>query len=1847
MKTTTLVLLLSSILGVLGFFSSCGSKPEIFKVDPAYGKYVSAYSSGMVSRNSGIRVELTDETLKDIKGEDPEVLKDIFTFEPELEGNAVWISDRVIEFIPKEKLPVNQFYTVNFELERVANVDDGHETFRFQFATYTQHIYTEVYGLNNYDDYNIEWQYVHGKISTTDDEDTSLLRQTLTVTCNGKPLKVRLEEGYEDHSFNFYADSVERTNEPGKVVVSWNGTIINSLSKGSEELTVSQLGDFELTEAKVVDHEDQSVELNFSEPIASDQDLTGLIRLEGVDKPTFSIEYNVVTIYMPKRIVGSKKLEVFSGIKNFRGHKMRVGDTRHLKFEEPKPLVRIKGSGNILPNSQGLIFPFETIGLKSVDVRVIRIRESNVHHFLQVNDLDGSDELTRFGKVLVKKKISLEISKSANLKQWSQHVIDLSKLINPEQGAIYRVSIKFSKKDATCDCPVEEGEDDEEDEGENLEGEEKDNWNENLWHSYGFDDGFDYWSDYYDEYSACSNSYYYGKAVSRNILASDLGMIFKLDEDKTSHAFISDMLSTEPVGNATIEYYSYAKELIASGQTNAEGMFQVKLKEKPFLLVAKRGNQRGYLKLRDGNVNSLSKFDVDGEVVQDGIKGFIYGERGVWRPGDSLYLNFMLGDKNKKLPSNHPVKFELQDPSGQVIYQVTKTKNVEGIYDFRTKTDVNAVTGNYMAVAQVGNQQFFKYLKIETIKPNRLKIDFKLHPQSSDSAAYLNVKWLHGAIARNLRATVTVGFQPATTRFDKYNDYEFDSPLRNFASDVETVFDDKLNAKGEARPRTRLHLADGAPGKLKASYVVKVFEESGDFSIDRFQSVYSPYNTYVGLKTPSMKAYDQSLETGKAQRFDVVTLNENGKPVNTDKVHVKIYKLKWRWWYERDEEDLMSYISRSGTIAVKDTMISAKEGKGYFTFKAKDDDYGRYLITVTDPLGDHQTGKIVNFDWPYWSRGNRTENEQAKMLSFSSNKTSYVKGEKIKLSFPSPESGRALVSVENGQKVLHKFWIKTVKGETTHEFAATANMAPAAYIHVTMIQPHSRTTNDLPIRMYGVIPVTVDDPETHIEPVINMADVIKPETQATVNVKEKNGRRMVYTLAIVDDGILDLTRFSTPQPWNTFYAREALGVKTWDMYDQVIGAYSGKLENLIGIGGDGSEEPGSGPKANRFKPMVRHIGPFVLEAGQSKSHKIDVPNYIGSVRVMVVAHDNDGAYGNAEKTVFVRKPLMVLTTLPRVLGPGEEVNVPVTVFAMENHVRKVSLSIEGNQFFEVIDKKTQNIEFKENGDQVVYFKVRVKKMAGIGKIKIKANSGKETANEEIEIDVRPANPVVKEIEQLTVEKGKSLSTVLKYFGLTGTNKVSVEVSSVPSIGLDKRLDYLISYPHGCVEQTTSAVFPQLYVNNLLDLDDKQKKEVSENIQAAIQRLQGFQTSNGGLAYWPGENSENEWGTNYAGHFILEAEAAGYKVPATFKANWIEYQSAMARKWMPYGYNGRSESGELIQAYRLYVLALANKPEIGAMNRLREKENLAISAKWRLAAAYHLAGQPEIAKKMVNKLSTEIPTYKELSGSYGTAMRDRAMILEALSLMGDNARATEVAEDLAEKMRSENWMSTQETAYSLLAMCTFTGNKSGKAGFSYNYELEGKESKTVKSEKVVSRFSLKESDFKEKAYLKLKNNGSSKLFITVCVSGILLEGDKSMKSNGLAMTIKYMALNGETIKPEKITQGTEFQAEITLKNISKNRDYKELALNQIFPSGWEIHNTRMDEMDYQTDVRYQDFRDDRVFSYLDLIAGKSKKIIVKLNASYVGRFYLPSVYAEAMYDNKISALVPGKWVEVSK
>jgi len=468
------------------------------------------------------------------------------------------------------------------------------------------------------------------------------------------------------------------------------------------------------------------------------------------------------------------------------------------------------------------------------------------------------------------------------------------------------------------------------------------------------------------------------------------------------------------------------------------------------------------------------------------------------------------------------------------------------------------------------------------------------------------------------------------------------------------------------------------------------------------------------------------------------------------------------------------------------------------------------------------------------------------------------------------------------------------------------------------------------------------------------------------------------------------------------------------------------------------------------------------------------------------------------------------------------------------------------------------------------------------------------------------------------------------------------------MNLEQRLSFLIQYPHGCIEQTVSSVYPQLVLNQLTDLNDKQKAAIDQNIKTAIQKVQNFQTQDGGFSYWPGYGRSDEWGSNYAGNFLLEASAMGYNVPSSMLQLWKQYERNQALAW-----NVSSApwyGTDLSQAYRLYLLALAKAPELGAMNRLKEFKFITPEAKWRLAAAYYLIGQSQVALKIISGLPVSFPSRPSPGISFGSDLRDQAMVLETLIIMKRKAEATVLIKSVANQLAKEDWYSTQTTAYALIAIAKFSGSNKDNQKIIASVNAGG-QAVNINSNSVVSQTNIKWQG--NKANVQITNKGSNVLYVRVINEGKPLTGDSITVSNNpqvLQVSAAYLDMNGNAINPLQIKQGTDFVAKVTVKNPGLRGMYNEMALSQIFPGGWEILNTRLynSEGSFQSSPSdYMDIRDDRVYYYFDIKQGETVTYYVQLNAAYPGRYYWPGVYCEAMYDHTISGGTNGKWVTVEQ
>ena len=1830
--------------GVLYFNNAKSLGPPTSTVDPAFGEYISSYTAGVVSSGSFVRVVLSTEVIDSTALGETSIK--LFDFSPSIKGTTVWLDRHTVEFRPDAHMTSGQVYETEFALSRLLEVPKNLSTFKYAFQIMPQNFELTVDNIKPYVKTELKRQKIEGVLVTADFAESAAVESSLSAQQDGKGLTLSWTHTGEGKHHAFTVEDVARQDNASIVKLAISGSVLGIDQIDSREVEIPALANFKVTNVKVEQSSNQYVVVQFSDPLSEKQNLAGLISIQDIPSLDFEIKDNEIHIFPPVRQTGSKTLTIESGIKNVLNYRMAEGSSFDLTFEQVAPSVRFIGKGNILPSTDGLILPFEAVNLKAIDIQIIKIFQDNVLQFLQVNDFDGNSELRRVGKPLLKKMVSLENSGTADLGKWSRYTLDLSQYINTEPGAIYQVRVGFKRAYSVYACTegVEGSVDGVAPLEEDWQQPEND---DSAWDSYEENYyGEDY--DWEQRDNPCNSSYYSGsRNVKRNVIASDLGIIAKRGGDGNTIVFVNDLRTTQPQGGVQVDLYDFQQQLIGTANTGADGKATIQTTQSPFALIAKRDAQRGYLKLLDGESRSLSNFDVGGEQVDNGLKGLIYGERGVWRPGDSLYLTFLLEDKLKLLPAAHPVVLELQNPQGQITQRLVKSSSENGFYKFATATSADAPTGNWNARVKVGGAQFTQTVKIETIKPNRLKIDLdfgkeKITAEDNNVSGMLHVNWLAGSPGRNLKATFEVLLTKAETKFDKYPEYTFDDPAKDITAEAKPIFEGYTDDDGNAKVNTSLEVEGEPAGMLNAVFRGKVFEESGNFSIDRFSLPFYPYRSFTGIRLPQGDKARGMLLTDTTHRVDIVTLDADGNGVTRDNIEMTISKLEWRWWWDSSEGNA-NFMSANNARPVATGRIKTVNGKGSWNFKIKYPEWGRYLVRATDPWSGHSTAKVVYIDWPGWAGRARNESQGATMLAFSSDKPSYNIGEKANLVIPGSDHGRALISVESGSRVIDTYWLETQKGDNKFSFDVKPEMTPNIFVGVTLLQPHSQTLNDLPIRMYGVIPVSIEDPQTHLNPIITMPDVLEPGQEVVIKVSEQSKRKMTYTLAMVDEGLLDITRFKTPDAWSRFYAREALGVKTWDVYDAVMGAFGGKIERLLAIGGDmmaASKEDDA--KSNRFKPVVKFLGPFTLEGG-SNEHRFIMPQYIGSVKTMIVA-GYEGAYGKADKATPVRKPLMVLATLPRVLGPEEVLKLPVTLFTMEKNIRNVKVDVKVSGPVSLLGDASRSVVM-EKEDLTVDFDLSVRSETGFAKIEVTATSGNYKATDIIEIEIRNPNPLVTKVTEALLEPGRSWSGVVEAIGVTGTNTGTLEVSTLPPINLGQRLRYLMQYPYGCIEQTTSSVFPQIYLDQVKALTDEERATIQRNVRAGIDRLKLFVTRDGGFAYWPGDQDSESWGATYAGHFLIEAEAKGYFVPNEMIKRWKKYQRNKSTEWRK---NKEFQSSELIQAYRLYTMALASDADLASMNRLREMDNLPVTAAWMLAAAYAKAGQPEAAKTMVANLPVSVKPYQEMAYSYGSDTRDKAIILETLLTLGDRIKGFELLKDISASLSNSNsWMSTQSVAWCLKAVGMFAGSEK-RGPLKFNYTYNGK-NVSVSTDLPIAQVALPFDGIKG-GTLKAESQSQGTLFIRIIKEGVPARGMEQEAASNLNVSVAYVDADGSVLDPSKLEQGKEFIASVTISNPGTRGAYKNLALNQIFPSGWEISNLRLDEAEdrLKSDpATYLDIRDDRVYTYFDLGANQRKTFKVMLTASYAGNYYLPATVCEAMYDRSIYARTKGQVVEVVK
>ena len=1474
-----------------------------------------------------------------------------------------------------------------------------------------------------------------------------------------------------------------------------------------------------------------------------------------------------------------------------------------------EPKIIFSNNGIILPAKDKKI-AFRSINVKKVNLKIKKVYENNTTQFLQefifkgngnIFDYGVEDTFDKVGDIVFEKDYDLDYEKNI----WKQNEIELGDFVDTK--GLFILELTFDEKGIDYEFPA----------------------------------GTDSWK----KYSFFRNNGRAGKAV----LLSHMGITAQKETEQTV-VCVMDILKNTPVKNAEVKLISVNNQVLQEGKTDSRGEIVFKNYDKMMYVLAEKDGERSILKFRDSQL-SYDGFAVEGVFASKGIRAFIYTDRGIYRPGDEVHISFIARNSEISLPENHPVTINIYSPTGKKFIEnavITESKN--GFYTYSFKTNLDSETGIWRAEAQMGSNKFIKDISVETVVPYKIKVETKV-PEKLNINENKNFKmsieadYLFGAPGKNLKYTSDIQIREESINFEKFRNYVFKNPT-SYAFNSREYTEGKLNEEGKGE--LEFDISKIIPKNLNLIGIIttRVMETNGRPVIKMDTISINKFDSYVGIKIPE----DTYIKSGDKLNLEVIAVDNKGENLISGKNLIyRVYKNEYSWWWDYD--DYNSFMRSIKTD--KNTVLLCEKdfvsGDKPYLIDYAPEGNGEIFVEVEDKT----TGQITGINLYVGTWRDSTLNRKIDKLKIESEQKKYAVGDTAKIIFEGTKGAKALVTVEKKGVVSERKWIDAGEIKNIFELPVTEDMFPNAYVNIRLFQDYNTLDNDRPLRLYGAVPIVVENESRKLNIKIDAPENIKPNEKFTVKVKNLSETKMDYTVAVVDEGILEITGFKTPDPYGYFYQKLGMQVFSYDNYSEIIGRTFGDVHQILKTGGDGFVNEMAMTKSaqrmknmgiedvQRFKPVALFKG--VLTTDEKGEGKIEftIPDYIGAVKVMVVGADGE-KYGSAEKEIVVKAPVVMQSSLPRNLKYGDEFIVPVSVFALEEEVGEVKVTLDF-----MGDIQTQTVSFDEKGDKTVYFNVKTGEYIGNGKIKISAVSKIYNYEEETDININSNNPYIYINEIKNLEAGKEIFFTQPENFIKGSAEGKITVSNAPILSVDHRIQELIRYPYGCVEQTVSAVFPQIYIDMLTHSNKFDREKIIGNVNAAVGKLSRLQMYDGSFPYWP-QGDTDIWATVYTGHFLTEAKARGYYIPEDMYNRVISYKKELVRN------NNISLETKV---YTLYVLALGDVPEISQMNLIYENyfDKLSTTGKWYLAAEYNLAGEDKLSKDTAEKLSLVPDKMSEEYErySYGSELRDKAVILNAYYNIFGRPEENLYKEVLT-KLQSNQWLSTQSMGQALAALAHMKDSSTGKdiAGI---IDIDGKQTEFT-TENGIFEYTVPE-NVKDIKVIS-KDNG----YINYYWEGVPVNYEGENISETVKLTRNYYDEKGNPINEKDIlslSSGKSFWLEIKVLPADSVKEYihvDNMALTQVLPSGWEIENIRavngqypnwVEERIRDTYVDYEDIRDDRImwfFDYNNYNQG-GQSFFVKINAVTKGKFDFPGTTAEAMYDNSCRAYLKGFRAEV--
>ncbi len=1333
--------------------------------------------------------------------------------------------------------------------------------------------------------------------------------------------------------------------------------------------------------------------------------------------------------------------------------------------------------------------------------------------------------------------------------------------------------------------------------------------------------------------------YYYETRATQWVIITDIGLTTFMGADGLTVAARS-LETGLPLAGVSMDLIARNNEVLSNAVTDDEGLAHFPSGfttgeggRRPAAVHALGAGDFAFLSLV-GSAFDLSDRGVGGRWMPGPLDAYLYTERGVYRPGETVYITTLLRDADAMALDNVPLTVSLIRPDGVELDRQTLSDLGGGayVYDYDLSSAARSGTWTLQAFADpegvaIGSVTF----QVEDFVPVRIRVDLTpeeevLHAELP-SVIEMQADYLYGAPAADLPGEATILLRPAYTPWPDYADFSFGMVQESFEPVREPLPVPNTDASGLSRIQVALANMPDTTLPLEAVIRASVFDISG-------RAVNASVVLPVRSERPAIgirSQFGNRTDVDSPAMFDLVALDGDGQPAALSGVRYELVRENYQWlWYWNGNWDYELVVYDT---PVEDGGIDLAAGEiAQLSF---DVSWGRYRLDVYDD----ETGAASSYRFygGWWSPPSQSNTPDDLEVAFD--QESYRIGETARISVTPAFAGELLLVIANDD-VIDTLNVSMPEDGAVIEVPVTEDWGVGAYALATLYRPGAAADDTRgPGRAIGVSWMSVDMSERTLDVAMDVPDVVRPRQIHNLEIAVDGfdpGEQAYLTLAAVDEGILLLTRFQSPDPVDYYYGQRNLGVEVADLYGRLIESEGRRGE--LRFGGDGEEEildeQSDTPPVRTVRTVALFTG--VLEVGPEGTITVplDIPDYNGELRLMAVAWTADSV-GSADAALTVRDPVVSEVTLPRILAPTDVADIVVALHNVDGApgIYQATLETEGPIALDGLG--SFEVELGEDARHREPMLLAADTV-GIGELTLTVTGPDGFAIERSwQIAVRPSQPFVTDRIAGLLHPDQTLivSDSLYSEYLPGTPELAASFSSRPNFDVPGLVRALDRYPYGCAEQIASRAMPLLYLAEVAEAwgdDDEQPRNVDNRIQRAIGQLMSKQTWSGAFSRWNPFGYEDPWLTAYVLDFLTRARQEGFEVPERAYQRGMDWLAEHVSQ-----YDTRSNcrpSG----AYALYTLSRAGQADIADLRYYADvclHDFDSSMSRGQLGVALAAYGDIERAEEAFDQSYQPRLTGVSLQ-DYGSELRDQAALVALMAEAGYRDEAIyEMAEQAAAEFNRQRYTSTQEQMWLLMAAHAL---------------LEGQEDMTLALNGVLNPPTTSVLDLipdaeQLAAGLVVENAGETIVRRTVTIRGVPI-APRPAEANGFEIERSYMRPDGTPFDPAVDTL-TQNDLLVVIIDVNPLGDFEhDMLVVDLLAAGLEIENPRIGEARGLEDMvddlqisRYLDhveMRDDRYVAAID--TDEAERFAYLVRAVTPGNFVLPPAFVEDMYTPELNA-----------